>query len=59
MKDAGPFTHYNSHQAANDAVAAIMVWKDENNPSNFKVEPLGRHFIIVFHDEDGVRIGPL
>lgn len=59
MKGEGPFTRYNSHQAAEDTLAAMMVWKEEDDPSSCKVEPLGRHFIIVFHDEDGVRIGPL
>ena len=60
MKEAGPFTRYNSQQAAEETLAAMMVWKDQNDPSSScKVEPLGRHFVIVYHDEDGVRIGTL
>jgi len=59
MKDAGPFTRYTSHQAAEDTLAAIMALKEDDDPSSCKVKPLGRHFVIVFHDEDGVRIGPL
>ncbi len=59
MKDEGPFTRYNSHQAAEETLAAMMVWKEDDDPSSCKVEPLGRHFVIVFLDEDGVRIGLL
>lgn len=59
MNDDGLFTRYPSHQAAEATLAAMMVWKEKDDPSSCKVEPLGRHFVIVFHDEDGVRIGPL
>ena len=59
MKGEVPFTRYNSQQAADDTLAAMRAWKEYDDPSSCEVEPLGRHFVIVFHDENGVRIGPL
>ncbi len=36
MKEQGPFTRYNSHQAAEET---LMVWKEDGDPSSCKVEP--------------------
>ena len=42
MKEEGLFTRYNSHQAAEETLAAIMVWKEDGDPSSCKVELQGR-----------------
>lgn len=34
MKDHGPFTRYTSHQAADGSLAAMLVWKEKDDPSS-------------------------